>query len=337
MRGMFIAIASSFAAFGSLVQAAEPGPKREALEVKSELVAGRGEVHAVEASIDGRRVLVAIDSGSSGLRILRRPLTRATAAAAAQSEFTFAVGTRLVGDIGRVHLNLGALSGDLSALNVHAIGCTRQVPFCPAERISPDAFGLLGYGQPGKGYEALLGINMASDLGPSPLIAIGAHAWIISLTSEPGRTGQLIINPGANEREGFEVMGLRPEFANVAGDLHDAVDGCLKNDASGAIVCGLVLFDTGSLGVSLQGALPAGVQWPASAWRLMLGNKSTPESWTSSSANLSIPVGLGRVTGRAGPIIIVVGSISGHDYELLYDPEHGVVGFRCAAARDRIC
>ncbi len=204
--------------------------------------------YSVPLTVAGRQVTAGLDTGSVGLRLLPDAAAGTTPTGTPET-YSYGVGTQLTGVVARAPVAIGDLAGDIRVQAVRSIGCTAARPDCPARHIPPARFGIQGDGLAGEGFRAILGTAMVHAALPNPLVALGAHRWMVELprpgAAEPGR---LILNPGEDETAGFVVIPLADASERRT---NDAVAACLAHDDSSAAVCAPTLIDSGAPGIEV--------------------------------------------------------------------------------------
>ncbi|MFL5296986.1 MAG: hypothetical protein ACJ798_11450 [Phenylobacterium sp.] len=238
----------ALAALAAGVRAETPPPRAE-LPIRANTLSNGAVRYGVPIRIGGKTLDAALDTGSTGLRILPGVLGPADAVAGAEAEsYGYASGSRYEGVAGVAQVTLGAISARAPLHLIASIGCFVQLPHCPASRTPLPHYGIASDGLPDEGFKAILGTDMDRARVGNPLVAMGVRRWIVELP-RPGDAGpgRLVLNPTPEETEGYVMLPLAGPYAQIqGGGLHDALPGCLVHAASQARVCGPVLMDTGS-------------------------------------------------------------------------------------------
>jgi hypothetical protein len=271
--------------------------------------------YSVPLTIDGQAVEAALDTGSTGLRLL--PGNAPAPAGGRRVRYVFSGGVELDGTEAPADLKLGDLQGRADVQRVSKIGCTAARPDC-AGSLGLKDYGFEGDGLRGEGFRAILGLSLAAGPKDHPLRRLGAHRWIVSLPAGAA-DGQLVIDPSDAEVADFVLLPLKSSLGWRSDGAHDAVDGCLQPPGGGRKACGAVLLDTGASSAAVINAGGGGDAWTAGA-ALTFAGGALP------------PVELGRLaTGRAGDLprpMILAGSAPYLAFDVLYDPERRTIGLR---------
>ena len=265
----------SFAGFAALAilalaslggTAAAQDPPRAELLIRAVTLSNGALRYGVTIRIGGKTLDAALDTGSTGLRVLPGVLGPGDAAGGTEPEaYGYASGSRYEGVAGEAQVTLGAITAKAPVHLIRSIGCFAQYPHCPASRTPPcHDYGIASDGLPDEGYKAILGTDMAAARVGNPLIATWACGAGSSSCPGPARRpqGALILNPSPAELAGYTLLPLAAPYAQIqGGGLHDALPGCLVHVATKARVCGPVLMDTGSSFLSVINAR-RGAAWP---------------------------------------------------------------------------
>ena len=242
--------------------AAQAPAARAVLPIRAVTLSNGAVRYAVPIRIGGTALDAALDTGSTGLRVLPGALAPRDAQASETPEtYGYASGSRYEGLAGEATLGLGALSGRAPIHLIRSIGCFARLPHCPASRTTLPHYGIASDGLPDEGFKAILGTDMDRARIGNPLAAIGVRSWIVELP-RPGRPGEgrLILNPTPAETAGFAMLPIVGPYAQISGGgLHDALPGCLIHGTER--VCGPVLLDTGSSFMMVANGA-AGAPWP---------------------------------------------------------------------------
>ncbi len=243
-------------------------PPRSEVPIRQSVLSTGALRYSVQIRVGARELEAVLDTGSGGLRILPGVLGPTDAEPTTMPEvYGYASGSRYEGVAGRTALTIGGLKGPVPIHLIHTIGCFAELPNCPAARVPIALYGIASDGLPREGFKVILGTDMSPGQVGNPLVALGVRRWIVELP-RPGEAapGRLILNPTPAETEGFTAVPLSAPYAlQRGGGLHDALTGCLSNDATGERACGAVLLDTGSPSLSLVNARPLPAPWPDGA------------------------------------------------------------------------
>lgn len=294
--------------------------------------------YAVPVSVGRTTMLVSLDTGSTGLRILPGALGPGDAAETATAEiYGYASGSRYVGVVGHARVTIGGASGMGPVHLIRTIGCFDSLPNCPASRTTLDKYGIASDGLPGEGFRAILGIDMAQGQVGNPLRFLGARRWIVELPRPGEGDGRLILNPSDDEVAGYAFTPLSAPYAHEpGGGLHDAAPGCLVNAQTHARVCGPVLMDTGAPWLSVVNARAAGQPWPegspaALEWFDTEGGVTARETLVTGVRELGTQLTWRNET-RVYGAVIYAGVAPYFAYSVLYDPAHRRIGLKARPA-----
>jgi len=257
LRAAFLAaLALSAAPAGA--QDAQP---RAVLPIKAVTLSNGAVRYGVPIRIGATSLDAALDTGSTGLRVLPGVLKAGDATPGEAPEiYGYASGSRYEGLAGEAVLGLGAVAAKAPIHLIASIGCFTHLPRCPASRTSLPHYGIASDGLPDEGFKAILGTDMDRARIGNPLSAIGVRRWIVELP-RPGHPdeGRLILNPKPEETAGYAMLPIVGPYAQIqGGGLHDALPGCLIHAQSKARVCGPVLLDTGTSFLSVINARNTG-------------------------------------------------------------------------------
>jgi hypothetical protein len=242
--------------------------------------------YAVTLDIDGRPIEAALDTGSSGLRVLAPRLSdSAQAAKGHSSSYGYESGAEFKGQDIKLPIAMGAISANAELMRVDAIGCRREKPNCPMGGADLKNFGIMGDMLPGQGFAAIIGTAVNSNDIGNPLVELGVKRWIVDLPRQPGETGKLILNPDDADVATFKRFAI---------DDRGMFSGCLIAAAKPSQrICAPAIFDSGAPGIHIIGGeSPRSQQWPRGTDVLLaLGDQHSAAS---------IGVTLGRREQAAG-------------------------------------
>lgn len=305
---------------------------RSEIPIREVVLSNGDRRYGVPIKVGNTVIEAGLDTGSTGLRILPGVLTNTDAQGNGKIETeTYGAGTTLAGEAGSAVLTIGDLSTPVTLELIDAVGCQQNAPRCPARRLQLSQYGIMGSGLPGEGFRAILGVNMAEARIQSPFPAIGAARWIVELPRpDSGMPGKIILNPAGDELAGFVMLPTISEFSRQEGGFHDAVLGCIASEPKAERVCGALLMDTGSPGISIQGA--GSHTWPAGSAavvafydkeKVLAAEKITIESRLHAS-HLSF-----ANAARQQKMITISAGLSPYfAFDVLYDPARGMVGLK---------
>lgn len=294
----------------------------------TEVVLGDGtRRYSVPLTVAGQPVTAGLDTGSVGLRLLPDAAAGTTPTSQVEA-YSYGVGTQLDGVVAHAPVAIGALAASVRVQAVRSIGCTAARPDCPAKKIPPAQFGIQGDGLPGEGFRAILGTAMVRAALPNPLVALGAHRWIVELP-RPGaaQPGRLILNPSDDETAGFTAIPLADTSADRK---NDAVAACLTHDGSSDAVCAPTLIDSGAPGVEVVNRKPGGNWSNGTGARLSFGPQTAPV------ATIGFPVGSKAAASRLAFVRdervsgarIRSGLVTYFAGDVLYDAEAATIAIR---------
>jgi hypothetical protein len=280
--------------------------------------------YSVALTIGGQEVEAALDTGSTGLRLA--PGAAPVALTQRRESYAYFGGVRLDGVFAYADVTLGGLNGRVGVLAANKIGCTARRLRCSAALLPSTSFGLMGDGLAGEGFKAVLGVGLAGRPADNPLRALGVQRWIISLPrpDQPG-SGRLVINPSDSEIADFTLVPLQPRLAWRDDATHDAIDGCLEDQAIAWRLCGPILLDTGADRINvLNTDAPTGLAGPlVLAFPGLRGGAIVALDQHNGAA--AVVTGLDPRLPRP---IILAGVAPYLAYDVLYDAERSVIGLR---------
>ena len=313
---------------------AQAQPARGEAEIRQSVLSNGARRYAVPVQVGGTRVLAALDTGSTGLRILPGVLSPGDAALTAEAEtYGYASGSRYEGVVGDALLAIGGVQGRGPVHLIHSIGCFAYLPHCPASRTTLERYGIASDGLPGEGFKAILGIDMAPGRVGNPLRLLGAQRWIVELPRPGEGRGRLILNPTQAETEGYIMVPLAAPYAHErGGGLHDAVPGCLSNPVARARACGVVLMDTGAPGLAVANGALGPEPWPEGAAATLelfdtTGGLAVREALTIGQRDQGTRLTYRRET-RVFGVVIYAGIAPYFAYSVLYDPRRQTIGLK---------
>ncbi|CAN5293632.1 hypothetical protein BH09PSE2_BH09PSE2_24850 [soil metagenome] len=329
-----LALLLALASAGSAADRAEAQVRAE-VPIRVVVLSDGARRYAVPITVGGTAIEAGLDTGSSGLRILPGVLADSDARPGSQGDsYAYGSGAKLAGVIGSAVVAVGGIARETKVQLIRTVGCTPNLPRCPASRVALADYGIQGDGLMGEGFKAILGINMADAKIPSLFSSLGVRRWIVDLP-RPGEgvPGRIVLNPTDGEVADYARLHVLPQFGRQPGGLHDAVAGCLKNMGTGQTLCGAVLMDCGAPGVTVE-VRDTGPRWPA----------QTPASLILAEAGNPVAAATFETDQRAqashltfrdghdgegnGPQAIYAGLLPYFAWSVLYDPAAGVVGVK---------
>jgi hypothetical protein len=271
--------------------------------------------YSVPLTVDGQAIEAALDTGSTGLRVL--PMGGETSVHGRHVRYVFSGGVELQGAEAAADLALGDLHGRADVQRVTTIGCIPARPDCAASLGLQD-YGFEGDGLPGQGFRAILGLSLAAGAKDHPLRRLGARRWIVSLPMGAA-DGELVIDPSEEEVAGFVLLPLKPGLAWRRDGAHDSIDGCLQSSSTSAKACGAVLLDSGAAGAAVVNAGGDDGAWTAGATLTFAGQALPPVTLSRVSAGPGADLPRPMILAGAEPYLA---------FDVLYDPERRMIGLR---------
>ncbi|GAA0660053.1 hypothetical protein FHT00_002895 [Sphingomonas insulae] len=282
--------------------------------------------YAIEVVVNGTPMLAGLDTGSTGLRLLPRAAALARIAPGGEPErYDYGSGVLLDGHQARADVAIGGARSMVTVQAVDRVGCNARKPDCPASHLAPADYGLMGSGQAGQGFPAIIGIRLDAGRVGNPLPRMGVHRWIVHLPQRGGGGGTLILNPDARDTAGF--VPLRAGAANA----HGTVAGCVALALPGARqACGPTLFDTGAPGITVLHADRPPAWQPGRRARLLLdpaqGGRSPVVGFVTGDqahgANTSFQPEAGSQT------VVHAGTLPFYAFDVLFDADSTMIAVR---------
>jgi hypothetical protein len=290
--------------------------------------------YAVPIRIGSVALDAGLDTGSTGLRVMPGVLTGSDAKVLHRAQtYSFGAGVKLEGDIAQAQLSFGALTGPGPVEVVREIGCVADQPRCAATHLPAKDFRIQGDGLTGEGFEAILGVNMGGGDAANPFAAAGARRWIVELPrpGEPG--GRIILNPTDAELDGYVFAPVLPKFSELHGGLHDAIAGCIAQDSGAkARVCGALTLDSGAPGLRINHGPLHGRPWANGTAATLIFAEPSGKVVAGEAVQIGDRAQATHLdysnTGQDRDTAIFAGLTPYFAYSVLYDPEHGRVGFK---------
>lgn len=161
----------------------------------------------------GKPIQAMLDTGSYGLRVLAQAASPSDYRVTGRTQqYHYGSGVTLEGPLANATLRVGdaRMTGPVVIQVVRTVKCGARKPHCPASKLAPGDYRIGGNGHAKVGFEAILGISIRTPLGKgaiNPLASYGNRAWLVDLP-EPraAAPGQLIVDPGAGDRAGFQLL-----------------------------------------------------------------------------------------------------------------------------------
>ncbi|WP_156348241.1 MULTISPECIES: hypothetical protein [unclassified Sphingomonas] len=203
--------------------------------------------YAIPISVGGQPVLVGLDTGSAGLRLLPDAQAGLQSTGKANHE-PFGSGVVLDGPIARGQIGVGNRSAVIGVQQVLGVHCAKGGNACAA-RLGIGRYRVMGDGLPGEGFLGIIGIKPNLDAIPrNPFVQLGIHRWIVSLPQPgSGRPGTLMLNPNARDEAGFRQVPSGQNPGQVLACLY-------RPTPRPARACGNATLDTGAPGIGVFNA-----------------------------------------------------------------------------------
>jgi hypothetical protein len=306
---------------------AATGPVRSEVPIREVLLSDGARRYAVTLSVAGHRIDAGLDTGSVGLRVLSDAAAGAETSGSSRI-YAYGAGTELEGPDARAVVAVGDLAAPIAIQAVRTVGCARSRPNCPASKILQAQFGIEGDGLPGEGFRAIAGVGLARSELPNPLVALGAHRWIVELP-RPGESvpGRLVLNPSDQEAAGFEPLSL----VDTGRDRRsDSLRACLSDAAGSAPICAPTIIDSGAPGIQIVNQ--SGRPWANGT----LGHLTFAGAAGAPAMAIEFRSGMRKQAShlmfvqdeRVPGVRIHSGLIAYFAYSVLYDADRGTISFR---------
>ncbi len=306
-----------------LASAAVAGPRSE-VAIRDVVMSSGAHRYLIPVTIGGTTLDAGLDTGSTGLRVLSSALAPGDAKPTSEaSDYNYGVGVRYRGVIAKGLITLAGATGEVPLALIRQVGCTDKIPDCPASKVNPAHYRIMGDGRPDEGVFAIIGLNMAGNAAPNPLQALGVSRWIVDLP-RPGDTaaGRLVLDPADAELDGYSWFNLTPQNLNMVTGFHDAIPACVS--ALSEKICGLALLDSGAPGIRIA------LRKPHDAW-----SNSTAAQVTFGSLTSNFIVGSKAQTARLVftqmPVSapqLYLGTLPFFAFSVAYDPGHNRIGLK---------
>lgn len=222
----------------------EPAPERNEVPIRQVQLSNGTTRYAIPITVGGRPVLVGLDTGSAGLRLLPEAQAGLQSTGKPNHE-PFGSGVVLDGPIARGRIAIGDRSGVIGVQQVVDVHCAKGGNACAA-RLGIARYRVMGDGLPGEGFIGIIGIKPSIDAVPrNPLVQLGVHRWIVSLPQPgSGRSGTLVLEPDARDDAGFRPVPSGQNPGQVLGCLY-------RPTPRPARACGTTILDTGAPGIGV--------------------------------------------------------------------------------------
>ncbi|MCF5051548.1 hypothetical protein GIW50_08535 [Pseudomonas syringae] len=205
--------------------------------------------YTINVIVNGQPIQAGLDTGSTGLRLLPRAVERAgVSPSGVDDTYGYGSGVTLIGPNTLASVQIGSSKKEISLQAVRITGCRGGGIDCPAGKLTPSQYGLMGSGYPGQGFPAIVGIRFGSKLAPNPLVKLGVDSWIVHIPQRGEGDGFLILNPDSHDIKDFVPLLSK-------GNPTGSVDGCIKVARLEAQeICSAILWDTGAPAITVRNA-----------------------------------------------------------------------------------
>jgi hypothetical protein len=297
---------------------------------------------SVPVSIGGTSLMMQLDTGSSGLRIIKGAIpddafSRVTATTVS---YSYHSGLVIQGVVAYATVALGSLAtpAPIPVMLIEEASCIATMPDCGANGVPLSELTLFGP------YKAILGVGMrnlapSGEVGsPIPQFA-GEPGFIVMAPVYGGTAGTLRIRPQPSQLAAFKTFDL-PELSDGAPlangvpsyDDRYGLPACLDDQTSGTHYCVGAELDTGNP--------PVYIEWPAHGdagttelppgekISLTLGPASAPLAQYSFTVGATPEPGIDEVLveSATGSGFMNVGTLVFFHYDVYLDQAHGLVG-----------
>lgn len=282
--------------------------------------------YVITVTVNGVPMEAGLDTGSLGLRLLPRAVARAgIAAGGAGYTYGYGSGVVLDGPDARALVRIGASQARIAVQAVARVTCRKGAQKCPAGHLEPGAYGLMGSGQAGQGFPAIIGVRLESGTIDHPLSVLGVKRWIVHLPARGGGGGALILNPDARDTAGFVPL-------RNGADGKGTVAGCImvaRPDARQ--ICGPTLWDTGAPGIGVKNAPrpPAWQEGVPAEMRFVTsdGTREPRIAFRAGDRDHGGQATFAAAPQRTGPYVSA-GTMPFYAYDMLYDATTGQMAIR---------
>jgi hypothetical protein len=277
-----------------------------------------------------------LDTGSTGLRILRDAVPDEAIACATTTPVTYAYesGLELTGVVARASVGIGDVvtPAPIPVMYIDGVDCASNKPDCPASGNSASDAAVFN------GFDAIMGVGLrdgGAGIG-SPIAQLpGQPSFVVSAPSYGEGDGTLTIGPvDTSMFTTLQLPGASDDgtLANgtPAWDDRFGIPACIDDMTSGIDYCEPGVWDTG--------AAQAIIEWPAAGSDSVLGPDSqiavTVGPADAPLAAYAFTVGAVPVAGvdeiylapAVGEGFINLGTALFFHADALFDPLHGIVG-----------
>jgi hypothetical protein len=337
MKRVAIGIAAALVLAGSV--RAETAPSSDArveLPIKAERLASGSERFSVSILVGGKPVEAMLDTGSSGLRVLKNAIEGASLRMTGRrSQGVYGSGVRLVGEAADTVVQFGPLQTDTTIDLTTKAECVPEKPDCAASKIAQDRYRIGGDAEKGEGFVAILGTGLRRSDSPNPLRRLGSGRWIVILPRPGQGDGRLIINPSDAEMQGFQMFSLEPQpRPDLRGDptyWDNRLNGCLIDEDARTKACEPTLLDTGAPGFRFTSKAEPKPNWARgvhAALAFPLDGDQVMMSRFIVGAGPGTAVRYARPTTEHFPEGLNAGFRPFFAYAVLYDSKAGKIGLK---------
>jgi hypothetical protein len=305
---------------------------------------------SISIEIGGNPLDVLLDTGSSGLRILKGAIPDSSytcSPAPTMPSYGYSGGLNLSGFPVYGYFAVTGVTLDqtptelvtpepIPIMYVNQIGCTADKPNCGIDKIPIENYGVLG-----TPYKAILGVGMRT--GPNsvgnPFVQLpGAPAFVVQAPSYTATTGAVVIGPQSEQTETFKTAQL-PILSNVAPlpntipawDDRYGLPGCLDDQTSGVDYCATVELDTGDPSAYIRWTnatttttIPSG-----DSVQITIGPPTGPLGTYGFTVGATPKPGIDEVFVEplaAGEQFMNLGTATFFQYDAIFDQADGLVG-----------
>ncbi len=205
--------------------------------------------YTINVIVNGQPLQAGLDTGSTGLRLLPRAVAQAgISSSGIDATYGYGSGVTLIGPNTLASVEIGSSKKEILLQAVRMTGCRGGGNDCPAGKLTPSQYGLMGSGFPNQGFSAIIGIRFGSKLAPNPLVKLGVESWIVHIPQRGKGDGFLVLNPDSRDTKDFVPLLSKSQPTG-------SVDGCIKVARLEAQeICSAILWDTGAPAITVRNA-----------------------------------------------------------------------------------
>ena len=276
-----------------------------------------------------------LDTGSTGLRILPGAVSPMSYAITSRvNNYGYGSGVKVTGLIANASVSIGGTvtNAPIPIQVIQTVGCFESKPQCPASRIGQADYGLGGDGLANEGFKAIIGIGMplrgANYDVVNPLLYLGHQSWVVILPLDQSTSGRLIINPDAEDLDGFTVLS---DLIAMPGFQQEGIYTCLSDQNSGNTVCGPAVLDTGAPRVTVNTAFYKPRAWTEGMRGSIAFGETKAMSFKMDFTVNRMTPGYGVIVEPPilpGSTIISAGVLPFLSFAVLYDARDNTMGLR---------